>query len=39
MDAGGRPTKCFMLDGSYVEWEGRQLHDADRRESALLVLD
>jgi len=39
MDAGGRPTKCFMLDGSYLEWEGRELHDADRREAALLVLD
>ena len=39
VDAGGRATKCFVLDGSYVEWEGRQLHDADRREAALLVLD
>jgi hypothetical protein len=39
VDAGGRPAKCFMLDGSYLEWEGRQLHDADRREAALLTLD
>jgi hypothetical protein len=39
MDASGRPRKCFMLDGSYLEWAGRQLHDADRREAALLMLD
>jgi hypothetical protein len=39
VDAGGRPAKCFILDGSYLEWEGRQLRDAERREVALLTFD
>ncbi len=39
VDARGRPAMCFMLDGSYLEWAGRQLHDADRREVALLAFD
>jgi hypothetical protein len=38
LDAAGRPAKCFMLDGSCLAWEGRQLHDAPRRESQLLAL-
>ena len=38
LDAAGRPARCFMLDGSSLEWEGRQLHDAARREAKLLSL-
>jgi len=38
LDAAGRPAKCFMVDASYLAWEGRGLHDTARRETALLAL-
>ena len=37
-DAGGRPTKCFLLDGSYLRADGAALHEGQRRESRLVAL-
>jgi hypothetical protein len=34
LDSSGRPTKRFLLDGSYLEHEGRLLFEAPRREAA-----
>ncbi|MFB3881578.1 MAG: heparinase II/III family protein [Armatimonadota bacterium] len=33
LDASGRPARCFLLDGSYLEHEGRLLLETPRRGS------
>jgi len=38
LDAAGKPSKCFLLDGSYLELQARRLYDAARRETKLLSL-
>jgi len=38
LDASGKPSKCFLLDGSYLELQARRLYDAARRETKLLSL-
>jgi len=38
LDAAGKPTKCFLLDGSYVEYAGNVLHESAKREVKLVRL-
>lgn len=38
LDAARRPVSCFLLDGSYVKWEGRVLHDRGQRSTEMVAL-
>jgi hypothetical protein len=37
-DASGRPKKCFRLDGSYLEFRGREWHAGSRRRTGIITL-
>ncbi len=38
LNAAGEPVKCFLLDGSYLEYNGRSLLRGSKREAKLFVL-
>ena len=38
LDADGRPTGCFLLEGSFLKWQGDSLHDAGQRRTEFLAL-
>jgi hypothetical protein len=39
LDASGKPAKCFLLDGSYLEYERRLFHESASRQSTLVRFD
>jgi hypothetical protein len=36
-DPSGHAAECFLLDGSYLDYGGRRLHDGARREAGLIT--
>ena len=38
LDKRGRPAKCFLINGSYLEYEGRRLWETKEQCSALITL-
>jgi len=38
LSPSGQPEQCFVLDGSYLEWEGRTLFEGKERTTVARVL-
>ena len=38
LDARGRPARCFLINGSYLEYKGRPLWKTKEKRSALITL-